>query len=98
MPKTGSGGPVLDRSILEAALEGLEAKRRQLDEQIAEVQSRLNPPRRGRPRASAAGAEEASSASKAPKKRHMSAEGRRRIAEAARKRWAEFHKKQAARK
>jgi hypothetical protein len=65
-----------NRSILEAALEGLEARRAKLDEQIAELRRAM------------AGAGESVEEAPAPRKRRMSAAGRKRIAEAARKRWA----------
>jgi hypothetical protein len=88
-------GKKLDPAILEAALAGLEAKRRRLDEQITQVRSLLGSPRRGRPRAG--GADSVPSVAQAPKKRRtMSAAARKRIALAQKKRWAEFRKKQAA--
>jgi hypothetical protein len=70
-----------DTRLLEAALIGLRAQRREIDEQIAEVEIAL-----GR-RQSAAG-----ESTVVKKKRVLSEEGRRRIAEAARNRWADARK------
>ena len=74
-----------------------------LDQEIARLQHARtllagDQPRRGRPRGSksvkvASSAKAAKTAkSTAPKKRRLSAEGRKRIAEAMRKRWAERKK------
>jgi hypothetical protein len=81
MPRT----PQLSHELLELALAGLESKRDRLEEQIREVQSLLGrraTPQSRTPRAAAA----------RPRKRRMSAAGRKRIAEATRKRWAEWRK------
>jgi len=90
MPRTKL---VTDRTLLEAALEGLELQKKRIEEQIREVRARLGTGRRGG----------ASQASETPPRRGrggrrvLSAEARRRIAEAQKKRWAAFHRK-AARK
>jgi hypothetical protein len=94
MPRTGSRGSVLDRSVLEAALEGLETQRVRLDEQISQVRSLLGSTPRGRPRASSSGL--VPSVAAALKKRTMSAAARRRIAAAQKKRWAAWRKKRGS--
>ncbi len=73
-----------DSGILSAALEGLELQRKRIELQIAEIRRALG----ARPRASAASPVVES----APRKRKLSAAGRKRIAEAQKKRWAAFHK------
>lgn len=68
----------LSRDLISAAIEGFEAQKRRLDEQIRELRAML--PSNG------AGA---SAPTRGPRKRRrMSAEARKRIAEAQRKRWA----------
>ena len=64
----------LSQGIINAAIEGFESQKRRIDEQIAELRALSN----GH---TPAGTE-------APRKRGMSAAGRRAIAEAQRKRWA----------
>jgi cell division septum initiation protein DivIVA len=69
----------LSDDLISAAIEGFEAQKRRLDEQIQELRAML--PRNGASAESAPG--------RGPRKRRrMSAEARRRIAEAQRKRWA----------
>ena len=70
-----------DRSLLQAALVGYEQQRKRIEAAIADIRSRIG------------GSKQSSRQSEsveqpARKKRHISAEGRRRIAEAQRKRWA----------
>jgi len=72
---------VIDPAILQAALDGLEAHRRRIDDQIAAVHSLLD----------------SGSASRKPngrrrRKYRMTAEGRARIIEATRRRWAAVKK------
>lgn len=87
----------LDPLIVQAALAGLEARRVRVEEQIATVRGLLGGQRTA-PRA-AAGANEAPSVAPARKKRRtMSAAARKRIALAAKRRWAEWRKKQAAKR
>lgn len=91
MPKTSSAP---NREILEAALQGLEAQRHRLDEQIEQVRRLLGS--RG-PRAQKTTSESESNrpATKgARKRRTLSAEARKRIAAAQKKRWAAFRKSQ----
>ncbi len=73
----------LNRTILEAALVGLEAQKERTEAQIAQVRAML-PSRPG----------EAATSPEAPprKRRKMSAAGRKAIAEAQGKRWAEAKK------
>jgi cell division septum initiation protein DivIVA len=74
----------INRAIIEAAIVGFEQQKRQIDETIAELRAQLN------------GSAEAKNGHRANvadtvtvrKKRHISAAGRRAIAEAQRKRWA----------
>jgi hypothetical protein len=84
-----------NREILEAALQGLEAQKQKLDEQIAQVRAMMGrrvgrPPRNGGDGA----AHSTGAQSAARKKRVLSAEARKRIAAAQKKRWAAFRKSQ----
>jgi hypothetical protein len=67
--------PKLTNEIIDAAIEGFEAQKRRIDEQIAEL------------RGMRSGSPVASAPEKQPR-RKMSAAGRKAIAEAQRKRWA----------
>jgi hypothetical protein len=81
------------REILEAALQGLEAQKQKLEEQIDEVRGMMGR-RAGRPpRGDGSEANESTRAG-ARKKRSLSAEARKRIAAAQKKRWAAFRKSQ----
>lgn len=82
--------------ILEAALQGLEAQKQKLDEQIAQVRAMLGH-RVGRPRKNAREQNAASAVERAGtgKRRVLSAEARKRIAAAQKKRWAAFRKDQS---
>jgi hypothetical protein len=85
-----------NQEILEAALQGLEAQKQKLDEQIAQVRSLLRR-RGGRPSKSTPGSNAATPSAPANgrrKKRVLSAEARKRIAAAQKKRWAAFRKSQ----
>ena len=84
------------REILEAALNGLEAQRQKLDEQISEVRRLMGARggRVGRAANNSGGAQKASAAPAKRKKRVLSAEARKRIAAAQKKRWANFRKNQ----
>ncbi len=80
--------PSLDPNVLAAALQGLEAQRKRVQEQIAQVEAMLGN-RAARPAT-------ATAPSDTPKKRRkMSAAARRHIIEAQKKRWAAFRKQQA---
>jgi hypothetical protein len=81
---------VQNSELLKAALEGLEAQKKRIEEHIAQVQAMLGH-RRGRPPASAAAP--AAAAPKAAHKRKLSAAARKRIAAAQKRRWAEYRKK-----
>jgi len=88
----------LSHDVLNAALDGLEAQKQKVDEQIQQVRSLLGmgAVRRGRPPKAAATKQAsvpqtvAAPAKKARKKRKLSAAGRKRIIEATRKRWAAY--------
>ena len=99
MPRTPSQ---VDQSALyEAALEGLELQKHRLEEKIRAVRSLLGGKN---PRAAkTAATEEATAApaakkagSKPRRKRNLSPEARKRIAEAQKKRWAAFRKESEA--
>jgi hypothetical protein len=82
------------KEILEAALQGLEAQRQKLDEQIGQVRALMGH-RVGRPSGSGArGGGSTSATPAARKKRVLSPEARKRIAAAQKKRWAAFRKGQ----
>jgi hypothetical protein len=78
--------PLLDATVLQAALEGLEQQRLETEKRITTVRALLGA---RKPKAGAA------PASTKPK-RTISAAGRKRIAAAQRKRWAELKARQAA--
>lgn len=84
----------LDPTILEAALEGLEAQRQRLEEQIREVRSRLGRRGPGRPKSTPDSSPAQESAQSGRKKRKVSAAARKRMAEAQKKRWAAVKKSQ----
>jgi hypothetical protein len=90
--KAFRGLSMSDVEILEAAVIGLEAKRSEIEEKMAELRRQLDD-RAGRPGRSGVAVNTA--APPVLKKRTMSAAGRRRVAEAQRKRWAELKKTQA---
>jgi hypothetical protein len=87
-----------NREILEAALQGLEAQRQRLEEQISQVRGMMGQRAAARP-AKGSAAESSSqtasaSSSRERKRRVLSPEARKRIAAAQKKRWATFRKKQ----
>lgn len=86
-----NSSPIADRSLLEAALEGLEAQRGRIEEQIAQVRQLLGH-NRGRTTTAALPAQPA--APSAPRRRQLSAAARKRIAAAQKKRWAEYRKQE----
>jgi hypothetical protein len=75
--------PLIDESVLRAALVGLEQKRAGIEEQIAAVRKQLRDEKVG---------DTAAPGAPARKKRVMSAAARKRIGEATRKRWATYRK------
>src|SRR5947209_326170 len=83
--KAFDGLSMTDAEILEAALIGLDRRRSQIEEKMAELRRQIGGSDAAR-KSNAVGSEPA------PKKRTMSAAARRRIAEAQRKRWAESKK------
>jgi len=74
----------LDNDILAAAIDGFEAQKKRIDEQIADIRELLTGGR----------AEPAAKPEAGRERRKVSAAGRKRMAEAQRKRWAA--KKQAS--
>lgn len=95
MPRTPS--QVDQAALYEAALEGLELQKQRLEEQIRLVRSLIGGKKtRAAAPAAAAAATAAPSAKKAGRKprrkRNLSPEARKRIAEAQRKRWAAYRK------
>ncbi|MBI3684691.1 MAG: hypothetical protein HY235_30340 [Acidobacteria bacterium] len=74
---------VKDINLLSAALEGLEAQRLRLDEQIRQVRAMLGKVRRP------------AAAAKPRRKGKMSASARKRISLAQKKRWARFRKEKS---
>jgi hypothetical protein len=78
-----------DSELLAAALFGYEQQRSEIETRIAELRRQLGGSWASVPTGSTDGARPA------PKKRTMSAAGRKRIAAAQRKRWAEYRKGQA---
>lgn len=85
------GAKNVDTNLLSAALEGLEAQKRRIEEQIDQVQSLLGR-RRGRTQVSTTPARETGG------KRQLSPAARRRIAAAQKRRWAEYRKRTAGQK
>lgn len=79
------------REILEAALQGLEAQRDRLDEQIAQVRSMMGS---SNSRSAKASSEQPAATRSGRKKRVLTPEARKRIAAAQKKRWAAFRKDQ----
>ena len=79
----------MDERLLEFALIGFEARKVEIEAAIADIRGQLGQRRPGR--ASVDGATR-----KIPRKRVLSADAKRRIAEAQRKRWAAVKKQSAA--
>ncbi len=80
---------VQDQTLLQAALEGLEAQKQRLEAQIHQVEELLGheTAKRGPPALKLA--------SQHPRKRNLSQNARKRISDAQRKRWADFRKTHA---
>jgi peptidoglycan hydrolase CwlO-like protein len=81
------------REILEAALQGLEAQKDKLEQQIEQVRVMMGRRTGKPPKADGSEANESRRAG-ARKTRSLSAEARKRIAAAQKKRWAAFRKSQ----
>jgi serine/threonine protein kinase HipA of HipAB toxin-antitoxin module len=75
-----------DAALLNAAMEGLEARRQRIEDQIRAVRARIRGAAPKTPSAKPAPA-------KKGKKRTLSAAARKRISIAQKKRWAEYHEK-----
>jgi hypothetical protein len=84
---------VEDPILLSAALEGLEAQKRRIEEQISQVQAMLGVRRRGRP-----AGETQQAARETGGRRQLSPAARKRIAAAQKRRWAEYRKRTGAEK
>lgn len=91
MARTGN---IVDNSIYQAALEGLELQKKRIDDQISQVRALLA----GKPKPTTSPAAALENAGEKPKKRKLSKLARDRIAAAQKKRWAAFREKQDAKK
>ena len=78
----------IENDILQAALEGLEAQKARIDDQIRTVRAALG----GKTVSSRPATEPGAAAGSAKGKRELSAAARARIAAAQKKRWAEYRK------
>ncbi len=84
------------KEILEAALQGLEAQRERLDEQISQVRAMIGGRTGRKPGRPANTGSVREAANHTPrKKRVLTPEARKRIAAAQKRRWAAFRKDQA---
>lgn len=81
----------MDKTLLAAALEGLELQKQRIEEQILDVKRQL-----GERPAAPSPNKSRSSAPRKARKRVLSATARKRIAAAQKKRWAEYRKKKEA--
>jgi hypothetical protein len=79
-----------NKELLSAALEGLEAQKRRIEEQISQVETMLGRRRGRKPKS------EPAEARPAVRKRQLSSAARKRIAAAQKRRWAEYRKRVAA--
>jgi hypothetical protein len=77
----------VNQELLSAALVGLEAQKKKVEEQIREVEAML-----GRRPAKPASTETAASSKPASGRRKLSPAARKRIAAAQKRRWAEYRK------
>ena len=84
MPRTHS----MDKSLLEAALAGLEAQMARVEEQIGEVRNMLD----GRSRRPASSTTRAAATVRKTARRPLSAAALERISAAQKKRWANYRK------
>jgi hypothetical protein len=82
-------GSVVDHSLLNAALEGLELQKQRIEEQIRDVRARLGKRTAGRGRPPANSATNRTG-------RTLSEGARKRIGAAQKRRWAEYRKASAA--
>ena len=88
MPKGKSS--VGNQELLSAALVGLEAQKKKIEEQIREVQRMLG----RRPAKAVPEAEEPAAGKPASGRRKLSPAARKRIAAAQKKRWEEYRKRE----
>jgi hypothetical protein len=82
---------LIDQSILEAVLVGLQAQRDTIDTKIAAIRSLLRTARKDQ----GANAPQRVDGTMPKRRRRMSAAARKRIADATRKRWAAYRAQQA---
>lgn len=88
MPRGRATSSVASNDLLSAALQGLEAQRQKIDDQISQVQALLG--HRGARRAGG----DSAPLEPAAHRRQLSAAARKRIAAAQKRRWAEYHKRE----
>lgn len=88
----------LTPDILQAALIGLEAQRKQIDGHISEIRRLLGTAAAQRKRWAEAGRTPSAAAKPEKRKRKLSAAGRKAIADAAKRRWAALRASKAAAK
>jgi len=86
MPRGKSSPSVASHDLLNAALQGLEAQKKKIEDQIGQVQALLGHRGAKPPASGSAPAEPAG-------RRKLSAAARRRIGAAQKRRWAEYHKR-----
>jgi hypothetical protein len=88
MPRGKSS--VANQELLSAALEGLEAQKKRIEDQIKQVQAMLGH-RRGRPASNDSATAKPAAATR---RRQLSPAARKRIAAAQKRRWAEYRKRE----
>ena len=91
MARTGN---IVDNSIYQAALEGLELQKKRIDDQISQVRAMLA----GKTKPAISVSAATAPASEKPKKRQLSKAAKERISAAQKKRWAAFREKEEAEK
>ena len=87
----------LNRIIIEAAIIGFEAQKKQIDETISELRAQLGTPAPAKKRGRKPNIAEAAAAPTKPK-RKMSAAGRKAIRDAVKRRWTAVRAKQQGEK
>ncbi len=87
---------MIDRTILLAALEGLEERKKEVDRLLADVRSRLAKETETTLASNGAAIAEIVHRALVPRRRTLSAAARLRIAAAQRKRWAAWKKRRQA--
>ncbi len=87
MPRGKSSRSVASHDLLNAALQGLEAQKKKIEDHISQVRALLGH-RGAKPAANVSGPAEP-----AARRRQLSLAARRRIGAAQKRRWAEYHKR-----